>query len=239
MSKNHSPDLLPSCCLKTSRCRPAQLTVPARARDERRIMPPMTDLTLRRATAADERVLAALAARLSAFELPSWRAPQDISDADARAMIAAVVGGEPDDEVLDRRARRRGGRVPSRPGGHRLLRAAPRARIGHRHHGGRRGQRRCAHADGAGRAMDGRARLAAADAQHVRRECAGSEVLRNRRFQVEMVKYAKRVNSNPQIPTSQGTPNRSTRQSKADDQSFGSWSWECLGIWAWSLGVDT
>ena len=60
----------------------------------------MTDLTLRRATAADERVLAALAARLSAFELPSWRAPQDISDADARAMIAAVVSGDPDDEVL-------------------------------------------------------------------------------------------------------------------------------------------
>jgi ribosomal protein S18 acetylase RimI-like enzyme len=60
----------------------------------------MTDLTLRRATAADERVLAVLATRLSAFELPSWRAPQDISDADARAMIAAAAGGDPDDEVL-------------------------------------------------------------------------------------------------------------------------------------------
>ncbi len=60
----------------------------------------MPDLTLRRATAADEQLLAALAARLSAFELPSWRAPQDISGADARAMIAAVAGGDPDDEVL-------------------------------------------------------------------------------------------------------------------------------------------
>jgi hypothetical protein len=60
----------------------------------------MTDLNLRRATAADERVLAALATRLSAFELPSWRAPRHISDADARAMIAAVAAGDPDDEVL-------------------------------------------------------------------------------------------------------------------------------------------
>ena len=60
----------------------------------------MTDLTLRRATAADERVLALLATRLNAFELPSWRAPQDIADADARAMIAAAVSGDPDDEVL-------------------------------------------------------------------------------------------------------------------------------------------
>jgi ribosomal protein S18 acetylase RimI-like enzyme len=60
----------------------------------------MTDLTLRRATAADERALAVLAARLTAFELPSWRAPRDISEADARAMLAAVVSGDPDDEVL-------------------------------------------------------------------------------------------------------------------------------------------
>jgi ribosomal protein S18 acetylase RimI-like enzyme len=44
--------------------------------------------------------LAALATRLSGFELPSWRAPQDISDADARAMIAAVAAGDPDNEVL-------------------------------------------------------------------------------------------------------------------------------------------
>jgi ribosomal protein S18 acetylase RimI-like enzyme len=63
-------------------------------------MPSMTDLTLRRATAADEQVLAALAARLSAFELPAWRAAQKIADADSRAMIAAAASGDPDDEVL-------------------------------------------------------------------------------------------------------------------------------------------
>jgi len=60
----------------------------------------MTDVTFRQATAADERVLAALATRLSAFELPSWRAPRDISDADAGAMIAAAAAGDPDNEVL-------------------------------------------------------------------------------------------------------------------------------------------
>jgi ribosomal protein S18 acetylase RimI-like enzyme len=60
----------------------------------------MTDLTLRPATAADEPALAALAARLTAFELPAWRAPHEIADADAQAMLAAVAAGDPDDEVL-------------------------------------------------------------------------------------------------------------------------------------------
>ena len=60
----------------------------------------MTDLTLRRATAADGPALAVLATRLVAFELPPWRAPHEISDADARAMIAAAAAGDPDDEVL-------------------------------------------------------------------------------------------------------------------------------------------
>ena len=60
----------------------------------------MTDLTLRRATAADERTLAALAVRLTAFELPSWRAPHEISDADARAMIAAAAAADPDNDVF-------------------------------------------------------------------------------------------------------------------------------------------
>ena len=41
-----------------------------------------------------------LAARLSAFELPPWRAPRDIGDADSQAMIAAAASGNPDDEVL-------------------------------------------------------------------------------------------------------------------------------------------
>lgn len=60
----------------------------------------MPELTVRPATAADEPILAALAVRLTAFELPSWRAPRDISDADARAMLAAVAAGDPDNEVL-------------------------------------------------------------------------------------------------------------------------------------------
>jgi ribosomal protein S18 acetylase RimI-like enzyme len=60
----------------------------------------MTNLTLRRATAADEPALAVLATRLTAFELPAWRAAHEISDADARAMIAAAAAGNPDDEVL-------------------------------------------------------------------------------------------------------------------------------------------
>jgi len=60
----------------------------------------MTNPGLRRATAADERVLAALAVRLTAFELPSWRAAHEISEADARAMIAAAAAGDPDNEVL-------------------------------------------------------------------------------------------------------------------------------------------
>jgi GNAT superfamily N-acetyltransferase len=60
----------------------------------------MTDLTLRPATAADQPALAVLAARLTAFELPVWRAPREISDADGRAMIAAAAAGDQDDEVL-------------------------------------------------------------------------------------------------------------------------------------------
>src|SRR5262245_11698191 len=67
---------------------------------EHRIMSPMTHLTLRRATGADEPALAVLATRLTAFELPAWRAPHEISDADARAMIAAAAAGDPDNEVL-------------------------------------------------------------------------------------------------------------------------------------------
>src|SRR5690242_12744258 len=60
----------------------------------------MSDLTLRAATAADEPVLAALAARLTAFELPPWRAAPELSDADAHAMLAAVTGGNADNEVV-------------------------------------------------------------------------------------------------------------------------------------------
>ena len=60
----------------------------------------MKELTLRPATPADEATLAALARRLTAFELPAWRAPREISEADAMAMTAAASAGDPDNEVL-------------------------------------------------------------------------------------------------------------------------------------------
>ena len=62
--------------------------------------PSMPQSTLRPATAADGPVLAALAARLGECALPPWRAPHDIADADARAMLEAVADGDPDNEVL-------------------------------------------------------------------------------------------------------------------------------------------
>jgi ribosomal protein S18 acetylase RimI-like enzyme len=60
----------------------------------------MPDLTLRAATSADAPALAALAERLAAFELPSWREASEIAEADARAMLAAVAAADPDNEVL-------------------------------------------------------------------------------------------------------------------------------------------
>ena len=203
----------------------------------------MPDLTLRRATAADERLLAALAARLSAFELPSWRAPLDISDADARAMIAAVAGGDPDDEVL---IAERAGEVV---GCLHVLAVTDFFGLRHGHVSviatteAAEGSGVARRADGARRAVDRRARAAAADAQHVRRECAGPAVLRDRTgFEVEMVKYAK-ANLNPklQIPSSKEFP---TPNSQTSAQAQGSWLriWQLqdpLGFGAWSLGFDT
>ena len=66
------------------------------------------DTALRRATIADEAALSALAARLTAFPLPAWRRPEDISTADAREMIDAVRGSDADNEVW---VAERGGRV--------------------------------------------------------------------------------------------------------------------------------
>ena len=60
----------------------------------------MSDLTLRAATAADGPALVALADRLAGFDLPSWRAAREISDADALAMMGAIAGASPDNEVL-------------------------------------------------------------------------------------------------------------------------------------------
>jgi ribosomal protein S18 acetylase RimI-like enzyme len=60
----------------------------------------MSDLTVRPATPADAEVLAALAERLGACPLPSWRASSEIADADARAMMEAIRGGRDDNAVL-------------------------------------------------------------------------------------------------------------------------------------------
>jgi ribosomal protein S18 acetylase RimI-like enzyme len=63
-------------------------------------MPPMTDLTIRPATAADAQMLAGLAGRLAAFPLPAWRTAGSIAAADAAAMEAAIEAGTGDNEVL-------------------------------------------------------------------------------------------------------------------------------------------
>jgi GNAT superfamily N-acetyltransferase len=45
-------------------------------------------------------VLVALAARLTAFDLPPWRQPGAIASADAREMLEAVSTAAPDNEVF-------------------------------------------------------------------------------------------------------------------------------------------
>jgi ribosomal protein S18 acetylase RimI-like enzyme len=60
----------------------------------------MPDLTVRPATPADEAVLASLANRLGACPLPSWRTPGDIANADGRAMLDAVAAGSDQNEVM-------------------------------------------------------------------------------------------------------------------------------------------
>lgn len=54
---------------------------------------------IRVAGVADEEALTELAWRLTAFELPPWRKPEDIATADARDMIAAVRAAATDNEV--------------------------------------------------------------------------------------------------------------------------------------------
>lgn len=56
-------------------------------------------MIIRAARAADEPALVALAERLTAFDLPPWRRPEDIATADARDMIAAVTAGAADNAV--------------------------------------------------------------------------------------------------------------------------------------------
>jgi GNAT superfamily N-acetyltransferase len=55
---------------------------------------------IRPAAEADQALLAELAARLTAFDVPPWRRPADIATADAREMMDAVRAGSPDNEVL-------------------------------------------------------------------------------------------------------------------------------------------
>jgi GNAT superfamily N-acetyltransferase len=55
---------------------------------------------LRPAAESDEALLAQLAVRLTAFDVPAWRRPADIVTADAREMMDAVRADSPDNEVL-------------------------------------------------------------------------------------------------------------------------------------------
>jgi len=66
------------------------------------------DVSFRRAALDDEAVLTVLAERLTAFPLPAWRRPEDISTADAREMMAAVRENDSDNAVW---IAERGGRV--------------------------------------------------------------------------------------------------------------------------------
>jgi GNAT superfamily N-acetyltransferase len=57
-------------------------------------------MIIRKASPTDESMLVALARRLTAFDLPPWRQPDDISSADARAMMEAVAAGSDQNEVF-------------------------------------------------------------------------------------------------------------------------------------------
>jgi ribosomal protein S18 acetylase RimI-like enzyme len=56
-------------------------------------------MTFRAARMTDHAALVALADRLTSFDLPPWRRPEEIATADARDMIAAVTAGAADNEV--------------------------------------------------------------------------------------------------------------------------------------------
>lgn len=55
---------------------------------------------IRRATAEDEAALLAMAARMADFEVPRWRAAQEIIEADGRDVVRAVTAGERDHDVF-------------------------------------------------------------------------------------------------------------------------------------------
>jgi GNAT superfamily N-acetyltransferase len=60
----------------------------------------VNDIAIRPATADDEATLTALAWRLAEFDLPPWRTPDEIANADARAMLMAVIAAHPEDAVF-------------------------------------------------------------------------------------------------------------------------------------------
>lgn len=57
------------------------------------------ELRMRLAVPADEMAVRSLADRLTAFELPPWRRPEQISTADAREMLEAIASSGEDNEV--------------------------------------------------------------------------------------------------------------------------------------------
>ena len=57
-------------------------------------------VTVRLASRGDEATVSQLATRLADFALPRWRVPDEISTADARAMMNAIRAGEADDQVF-------------------------------------------------------------------------------------------------------------------------------------------
>ena len=63
-------------------------------------MPSKTGLKIRPATREDAPLLTALAARLASFPLPSWRPPDSIAHADAGAMMEAIEEDKDDNEVV-------------------------------------------------------------------------------------------------------------------------------------------
>ena len=60
----------------------------------------MNDLVIRPATSGDAEALRQLTRRMAAFDLPPWRTPDEVMDADARAMLAAVSAAHPASEVF-------------------------------------------------------------------------------------------------------------------------------------------
>jgi ribosomal protein S18 acetylase RimI-like enzyme len=60
----------------------------------------MADLVIRRAAEPDEPALLRLADRLADFDLPGWRNPARVIDADARAMLVSLRDNRADDDVF-------------------------------------------------------------------------------------------------------------------------------------------